>query len=78
MHYPDKAKVIAQKYFKSFGALFGKTPNFPSGEERLSALRSLENIILSNMQTYGGDPALSRIIETAAIDFMEEVIETYK
>lgn len=42
MHYPDKAKVIAQKYFKSFGGLFGKTPNFPSGEERLSALRSLE------------------------------------
>ncbi|QDB71788.1 hypothetical protein HWC54_gp133 [Klebsiella phage Marfa] len=78
MHYPDKAKAAAQAYFSSFARLFGETPNFPTGEERLSALRAMENIILSTMQTYGGDPALSRIIETAAIDFMEEVIETYK
>lgn len=78
MHYPDKAKEAAQTYFSSFARLFGETPNFPSGEERLSALRALENIILSNMQTYGGDPAVSRIIDIAALDFMEEVINTYK
>lgn len=78
MHYPDKAKAAAQTYFSSFARLFGETPNFPSGEERLSALRALENIILSNMQTYGGDPAMARIIDIAALDFMEEVINTYK
>lgn len=78
MHYPDKAKVVAQTYFSSFGQLFGQFPNFPSGDERLSALKSIENIVLSNMQTHGGDPALSRIIDIAVLDLMEELIETYK
>lgn len=76
MHYPDKAKAAAQTYFSSFGRLFGETPNFPSGEERLSALRAMENIILSAMQTYGEDEHST--IDNLVLDFMEELIETYK
>lgn len=76
MHYPDKAKIIAQTYFSSFARLFGETPNFPSGEERLSALRALENVVISAMQKYGEDEYAS--IDTVVLDFMEEVIKTYK
>lgn len=76
MHYPDKAKFIAQTYFSSFARLFGETPNFPSGEERLSALRALENVVISAMQKYGEDEYAS--IDTVVLDFMEEVIKTYK
>lgn len=76
MHYPDKAKFIAQTYFSSFARLFGETPNFPSGEERLSALRALENVVISAMQKYGEDEYAS--IDMAVVDFMEEVIKTYK
>lgn len=76
MHYPDKAKAAAQAYFSSFSRLFGQTPNFPSGEERLSALRAMENIILSAMQTYGEDE--HSVIDNLVLDFMEEIIETYK
>lgn len=76
MHYPDKAKAAAQVYFSSFSRLFGQTPNFPSGEERLSALRAMENIILSAMQTHGEDE--HSVIDNIVLDFMEEIIETYK
>lgn len=76
MHYPDKAKAAAQAYFSSFSRLFGQIPNFPSGEERLSALRAMENIILSAMQTHGEDE--HSVIDNIVLDFMEEIIETYK
>lgn len=78
MHYPDKAKAAAQTYFSSFARLFGETPNFPSGEERTSALHCIERIILENMNKYSGDPAMARIVDMAVLDKMEELINTYK
>ena len=78
MHYPDKAKAAAQTYFSSFARLFGETPNFPSGEERTSALQCIERIILENMNKYSGDPAMPRIVDMAVLDKMEELINTYK
>ncbi|AHI61046.1 hypothetical protein CG98_gp143 [Enterobacter phage PG7] len=50
MHYPDKARVAAQAYFSSFSRLFGKTPNFPSGEERKAALDSMTRIVTDAME----------------------------
>ena len=78
MNYSDKAKTDAQKYFSSFYRLFGQIPNFPSGEERLSALHSMTKIIEEGYQKYGNDPAVSRIIDCDVLDFMEELINTYK
>ncbi|BBK09118.1 hypothetical protein [Klebsiella phage 05F01] len=78
MHYPDKAKAAAQTYFNSFARLFGKTPNFPSSEERLSALYCIETIILENMRKYSGDPAMPRIVDMEVLDKMEELINTYQ
>ncbi len=78
MHYPDKAKALAKTYFSSFGRLFGQTPNFPSGEERTAALRTIERIIDSCMYKHHGDPALSCIIDIEVLDKMEELINAYK
>lgn len=78
MHYPDKAKAAAKTYFSSFGRLFGQTPNFPSGEERTAALRTMERIIDEGMHKYHSDPALSAIIDIEVLDFMEELINSYK
>lgn len=78
MHYPDKAKAVAQTYFSSFGHLFGETPNFPSGEERTAALHTIERIIDEVMHKYHYDPAMSRIIDIEVLDKMEELINAYK
>ncbi len=78
MHYPDKAKAAAQTYFSSFARLFGETPNFPSGEERLAALQSIEQIIIECMLEHPGDPAMDRIVDINVLDKMEEIINTYK
>lgn len=78
MHYPDKAKAAAQTYFSSFGRLFGQTPNFPSGEERTAALHTMGRIINEGLNKYGDDPAVLHIIECDVLDFMEELVNTYK
>lgn len=71
MHYHDKAKAAAQAYFSFFSRLFGQTPNFPSGEERLSALRAMENIILSAMQTHGEDE--HSVIDNIVLDLWKKL-----
>lgn len=78
MHYPDKARAVAQTYFSSFYRLFGKTPNFPSGEERQAALDTITRIIADGMQKYGSDPAVMRIIDCDVLDKMEELINSYE
>ena len=78
MHYPDKAKAAAQTYFSSFARLFGETPNFPSDEERIAALHTIEHIIYDGMHKYHGDPAMPHIIDIEVLDKMEELINSYK
>lgn len=76
MHYPDKARAAAQTYFSSFYRLFGKTPNFPSGEERQAALDTITRIIADGMQKYDADDYAA--IDNEVLDFMEELINSYE
>lgn len=76
MHYPDKARVAAQAYFSSFSRLFGKTPNFPSGEERKAALDSMTRIVTDAMKKYDADDYAA--IDNEVLDFMEELINSYE
>lgn len=76
--YPDKLKLAAQTYFSSFGRLFGETPNFPSGEERMAALKTIENLVISTYTEFANDPAVSRIVDIAVLDKMEEILNSYK
>lgn len=78
MHYPDKARQLAETYFRTFPCLFGKTPNFPSGEEQQASLDTLTRIINDGLNKYGSDPAVLRIIDCDALDFMEELINSYE
>lgn len=78
MHYPDKASVLAEMYFKAFSRLFGKTPNFPSGEERKAAFDTMKSIINDKLSNYGDDPEIARTIDIAVLDFMEELINSYE
>lgn len=76
--YQDKLRLAAQTYFKSFGRLFGETPNFPSGEERMAALKTIENLVISTYNEFADDPAVNRIVDIAVLDKMEELINAYK
>lgn len=76
--YQDKLRLVAQTYFKSFARLFGETPNFPSGEERMAALKTIENLVISTYNEFADDPAVNRIVDIAVLDKMEEIINAYK
>lgn len=78
MSFGDKANALAKVYFSSFSRYFGETPNFPSSEERESSFKTIELIISEDLEKYGNDPAIMRIIDCDILDKMEELINTYK
>lgn len=74
----DKLKASAKTYFNSFGRLFGETPNFPSQADADSALKSIEDALISAYNEFGDDPSWIPHADIKVIDLMEELINSYK
>ena len=46
--------------------------------ERMAALKTIENLVISTYNEFSDDPAVNRIIDIAVLDKMEELINAYK